>query len=85
MKSYEIRFTKEAVKDFHKLAPKLQQKLKVILSETVSKDPHGGKQLVGDLAGFYSCRLTFKDRMVYSIDDTEKIVFVHRTRTPYGE
>ena len=85
MKPYEVRFTKEAVKDFHKLTPKLQQKLKEVLSESISKNPHCGKRLVGDLAGFFSYRLTFKDRIVYSVDDAAKTIFVHRTRTHYGE
>ncbi len=85
MKPYEVRFTKEAVKDFHKLTPKLQQKLKEILTQSISKDPRCGKRLVGDLAGFFSCRLTFQDRIVYSIDETTRVVFIHRARTHYGE
>ncbi len=85
MKPYDIRFTKEAVKDFHKLTPKLQQKLREILSETISKDPRCGKRLVGDLEGFFSYRLTYKDRVVYSVDDSSKTIFVHRTRTHYGD
>jgi mRNA-degrading endonuclease RelE of RelBE toxin-antitoxin system len=51
VKPYEVRFTKEAVKDFHKLTPKLQEKLKEILQQSIAKDPHCGKRLVGDLAG----------------------------------
>lgn len=85
MKRYEVRFTREAVKDFHKLTPKLQQKLKEILSESVSKDPLCGKRLVGDLAGFFSYRLTYKDRIVYSVDEHARVITVHRTRTHYGE
>ena len=85
MKPYEVRFTKEAVKDFQKLPPKLQQKLKEILTQSISKDPHCGKRLVGDLAGFFSYRLTYKDRIVYSLDVTTKTIFIHRTRTHYGE
>lgn len=85
MSSYELRFTKEAVKDFEKLTPKLKEKLKVILTGTISPDPHCGKRLVGDLAGFYSYRLSFKDRIIYSIDEESKTVFVHRTRTHYGD
>ncbi len=85
MKLYEIRFTREAVKDFHKLTPALQQKLKEILSESIAKDPRCGKRLVGDLAGFFSFRLTYKDRIVYSINEHTRVVFVHRTRTHYGE
>lgn len=85
MKPYEIRFTKEAVKDFHKLTPRLQQKLREVLSQSIAKDPHCGKRLVGDLAGFYSFRLTYKDRIVYSVDEGGRTVFVHRARTHYGE
>ncbi len=85
MKPYEVRLTREAVKDFHKLTPKLQRKLKEILSATISRDPQCGKRLVGDLAGFFSYRLTYKDRIVYSVDEHARVVFVHRTRTHYGE
>ena len=85
MKPYEIRFTKEAAKDFHQLTPKLQQKLKEILTQSISKDPYCGKRLVGDLAGFFSYRLTFKDRIVYSVDEASKTIFIHRTRTHCGE
>ncbi len=59
MSDYEIRFTrKEAVKDFRKLTPKLQQKLREILTKSIVGNPLCGKRLVGDLAGFYSFRLT---------------------------
>ena len=85
MKPYEIRFSKEAVKDFRKLTPKLQQKLGEILSEAIAKDPHCGKRLMGDLEGFLSFRLTYKDRIVYSIDESQRTVYVHRTKTHYGE
>lgn len=85
MKPYEVRFTKEAVKDFQKLTPKLRQKLKEILAESISKDPRCGKRLIGDLAGFFSYRLSYKDRIIYSIDDAKKTIFIHRTRTHYGE
>ena len=77
MKPYEIRFTKEAVKDFKKLTPRLQEKLKEILTHSIAPDPQFGKRLVGDLTGFFSVRLSFKDRIVYSIDDKSKTVFVH--------
>jgi len=40
---------------------------------------------MGDLKGFYSVRRTLKDRIVYTIDETARTVFVHRARTHYGE
>lgn len=85
MSQYEIRFTKEAVKDFKKLTPKIQQKLRNILLESISPDPHCGKRLVGELVGYWSFRLTYSDRIVYSIDESTKTVFIHRTKTHYGE
>ena len=84
MMSYKIRFTKEAVKDIKKLSPKLKNKLKEIILNKISLEPYTGKKLIGDLSGFYSVRLSYKDRIVYSIDENKQIVFVHRTRTHYG-
>ena len=85
MASYEIRFTKEAVRDINKLSPRLRKKLKDIARNLISVEPNWGKKLVGDLKGFFSVRLTYKDRIVYSVDEAKKTVFVHRARTHYGE
>jgi Txe/YoeB family toxin of toxin-antitoxin system len=82
---YEIRFTREAQKDFEKLTPKLRERLREILLNTISKTPYVGKRLVGDLDGLYSFRLTYKDRIVYTIEAESHRVVVHRTRTHYGE
>ena len=85
MKPFAVRFTKEAAKDAKKLSPRLRQKLREILLADIATDPFSGKRLVGDLLGFYSVRLTHKDRIVYSVDDATRTVFVHRARTHYGE
>jgi mRNA-degrading endonuclease RelE of RelBE toxin-antitoxin system len=85
MSQYQIRFTRQARKDSEKLTPKLRKKLKDILVEIIAENPYEGKRLLGDLTGNYSYRLTYKDRIVYSIDDDAKIVYVKRTRTHYGE
>jgi mRNA-degrading endonuclease RelE of RelBE toxin-antitoxin system len=85
MTGYELRFTREAANDIGKLSPKLRLKLRQILVEAVAKNPYAGKRLVGDLKGFYSVRRTLKDRIVYTIDETARTVFVHRARTHYGE
>ena len=85
MTSYEIRFTKEAAKDIKKLTPRLRRKLRDILVETVAVEPRSGRRLVGDLQGFYALRLSYKDRIVYSIDEKVWTVFVHRARTHYGD
>ena len=85
MTPYAIRFTKEAVKDLDRLPPRLKAKLRVVLQKQVAPDPRCGKRLVGDLAGFFSLRLSYKDRLVYSVDDDSRTVFVHRARTHYGD
>jgi len=84
-KKYEIQITRQAKKDIDKLTPKLRNKLKAILSEVLATDPYEGKKLLGDLEGSYSYRLTFKDRIIYSIDEETKIVYIERARTHYGE
>ena len=85
MTPYAIRFTKEAAKDVDRLPPRLKAKLKVVLREQVAPNPRCGKRLVGDLAGFFSLRLSYKDRRVYSVDDDSRTVFVHRARTHHGD
>ena len=85
MNSYTLILTKKATKDVAKLTPQLRSKLKDILLNKIAKDPYNGKKLVGDLSGFYSVRLNFQDRLIYSIDEEAKTVCIHRTRTHYGE
>jgi addiction module RelE/StbE family toxin len=82
---YEVRFTKEAKKDVDKLTPKLKKKLKSIIQDTLSISPYGGKKLVGDLTGFYSIRLSYQDRILYTINDEQKLIYIHRAKTHYGE
>jgi addiction module RelE/StbE family toxin len=82
--TYSIRFTKQAAKDVKRLTPKLQQKLKDVLRNRVAVDPYGGKLLAGELKGYYSVRLSYKDRIVYSIHDDTLVVLVIRAKTHYG-
>ena len=83
--AYDIRITRRAEKDIKKLTPALKRKLHDILIEVIARHPFQGKKLIGDLAGSYSCRLTYKDRIVYSIDTTHKIIYVERAATHYGD
>ncbi|TRT54398.1 MAG: type II toxin-antitoxin system mRNA interferase toxin, RelE/StbE family [Microcystis aeruginosa Ma_QC_C_20070703_M131] len=82
---YEVRFTKEAKKDVDKLTPKLKKKLKSIIQDTLSISPYIDKKLVGDLTGFYSIRLSYQDRILYTINDEQKLIYIHRAKTHYGE
>ena len=85
MNGYEVRFTKQAKKDINKLTPKLRKKLKSILVEVIAQRPYEGKKLLGDLAGNYSYRLSYQDRIIYSVDEESRIIYIKRARTHYGE
>ncbi len=82
---FTIRITRRAEKDIQKLSPKLKNKLYDILSEVIAIDPYEGKKLLGDLGGSYSYRLSYQDRIVYSVDIKKKIVYLERARTHYGD
>lgn len=82
---FEVRVTRRAEKDIKKLTTELKRKLYDILTEVIAEDPFQGKKLVGDLAGSYSYRLTYKDRIVYSIDARNRVIYVERAATHYGE
>lgn len=82
---WEIRFTRQAKRDVAQLTPKLKAKLRDIILEVLAPDPYEGKKLLGDLAGSYSYRLTYKDRIVYSLDERRRIIYIERARTHYGE
>jgi len=82
---YEIRFSRQAEKDIRKLTSKLKTKLMDILRNRIAVDPYSGKPLVGDLKGFYSIRLSYQDRVVYSIEDEKLIVYIIRAKTHYGD
>ena len=82
---YEIRISARARKDIEKLSPAMKKKLRDILEEVITVNPFGGKKLIGELLGSYSYRLTFKDRIVYTIDEGQRIIYLERARTHYGE
>ena len=85
MQVYEIRITKRGSRDIRQLSAKMISKLKSVLSEVIAKTPYEGKRLVGDVAGNFSLRLNIQDRIVYSIDEDNKIVYIKRARTHSGE
>ncbi|MBI3333623.1 MAG: type II toxin-antitoxin system RelE/ParE family toxin [Candidatus Omnitrophica bacterium] len=82
---FEVRITHRAEKDIKKLTQQLKRKLHDILTEVIAQDPFQGKRLFGDLAGSYSYRLTYHDRIVYSVDVKDRVVYIERAATHYGE
>ncbi len=83
--TYKTQFTKEAFKDIKELTLKQKKKAKDIISNQIAEDPESGKRLIGDLTGFYSVRLSYKDRIIYSINKEKKLITIHRAKTHYGE
>lgn len=85
--SYDIKFTKQAAKDYEKIkTSNLKTKVKnllVLLKETPSKPPI--EKLTGDLSGLYSKRINIQHRLVYRIDEKEKIVVIVRMWSHYGD
>jgi len=80
-----ICFTRQAKKDIKTLTPKLRTKLKEILQNKIAIQPHSGKALTGSLKGFHSIRLSYHDRIVYSVHDDKLVVMAIRVKTHYGE
>lgn len=83
--TYEIRFSNRAKKQVKLLSKKQQAKLKSIFINVISINPFLGKKLRDDLKGNYSLRLNIKDRIVYEIQNEDKIVIVKEVRTHYGD
>jgi addiction module RelE/StbE family toxin len=84
VKKYNLIFSKQAKKDIEKLTPKLREKARQVCI-LLAENPYIGKPLLGNLKGYYSIRLTYKDRIVYSIDNDEVQVSILRLKTHYGE
>ncbi len=83
--NYNVVFSHQAHKDIKKLTPKLREKAKNIIRKRISIDPYSGKPLVGNMKGYYSVRLTYKDRIIYSIDDDQIVVYVLSAKTHYRD
>ncbi len=80
---YRVVFARRAAKDLDQLSPKLRKKLQDIVNIRLAVEPHTGKKLVGDLEGYRSVRLTHQDRIVYRIDENNRVVYIVRARTHY--
>ncbi len=87
MVKYTIYFTKDAIKDKKRLKQAgLENKAKHllnILKEKPYQTPPSYKKLVGNLAGFYSRRISIQHRLVYLVDEDKKVVKVLRMWSHY--
>lgn len=80
-------FSKAAQKDAEKIkSANLSNKCKALL-DFMRLDPFTTippfEKLVGDLSGFYSRRINIQHRLVYSVDQKERVVKVLRMWTHY--
>jgi len=84
---YKVLFSREAQKDAAKikqsnLAKKCQELIAILSTDPYAFAPPYEK-LIGNLQGFYSRRLNIQHRLVYEVDDLNKIVRVVRMWTHY--
>lgn len=80
MVTYEIYFTKTALKDIPKLKDaSLDEKVKKLL-DIIRNDPFQNpppyEKLIGDMSGLYSRRINIKHRLVYQVFESEKKIKV---------
>ena len=80
---YRVLLSARAVKDAESLSPKIRKKLGEVFRYIVAVRPHTGKKLVGDLKGYWSLRLTLKDRIVYRIEEKTRTIIVLRARSHF--
>lgn len=85
--TWQVTLSRQAEKDAKKitqagLKPQVG-KLLELLTENPFTTPPPYEKLVGNLQGFYSRRITIQHRLVYRVDETEKVVHVLRMWTHY--
>ncbi len=84
---FKVVIHKDAIKDLEKLKQaKLGEKAKQLV-EDLKIDPYNSpvEKLKGNLKGFYSKRINIQHRLVYSIDDENKIVSIVSMWSHYGD
>jgi len=85
--SWQVVFSKHAVKDARKLAAAglkaKAQDLLAVLAADPFRNPPPYEKLVGDLAGAYSRRINIQHRLVYEVFAKEHVVRVLRMWTHY--
>ena len=87
MNRWRVVFTKQAQKDAKKLAVaglrSRAERLFVLLAENPYQTPPPYEKLLGDLAGAYSRRINIQHRLVYQVEESQRVVKVIRMWTHY--
>src|SRR5207247_1254613 len=84
---WRVIFTKQAQKDAKKLAAaglrSRAERLLALLAENPYQTPPPYEKLLGDLAGAYSRRINIQHRLVYQVEESQRVVKVIRMWTHY--
>jgi len=87
MATWQVIYTKNALKDIEKVFEAGYKEKLLSLIELLREDPFvrypSYEKLVGDLSGLYSRRINHKHRLVYVIDTEKKVVKIISTWTHY--
>ena len=74
-RKYRLLYSETSKNLIRKLHPQLKPIIKSKI-EKIKEDPHLGKSLENELAGYLSLRVK-RYRIIYQIDDINKIIQVH--------
>jgi Txe/YoeB family toxin of toxin-antitoxin system len=84
---YRILFSRLALKDAEKIKKSNLDKKCSQLIELLKVNPYNHvppyEQLVGDLKGFYSRRINIQHRLIYEVDNENKIIKILRMWSHY--
>ena len=87
MNRWRVVFTKQAQKDAKKIADaglrSWTEKRFALLAENPYQTSPPYEKLLGDLAGAYSRRINIQHRLVYQIEESQRVVKVIRMWTHY--
>lgn len=89
MVAYKIKFSQKALNDKKKIdKAKLSTKVKTLLDLMVNDPfcyPPSYEKLTGDLTGYYSRRINLKHRLVYTVNEEDKEIYIVRMWTHYDK
>ena len=89
MVKYKIVYTKQAQKDAKKISRSHLKSNALELLDILKQDPFRKppeyEALVGELHGAFSRRINIQHRLVYQVQEEEKVVKVIRMWTHYGD
>lgn len=84
---YKIEYHKKVIKEIQKLKESgldiKAKKLMELIKENPFQTPPPYEKLVGDLQNFYSRRINIKHRLIYQVNEKEKVVKVISMWTHY--